>query len=427
MEYKEAIDFLFSTLPMFSKVGASAYHPGLETSHELDRMYNFPHKKYKCIHVGGTNGKGSTSHFLASVLQEQGYKVGLYTSPQLVDFRERMKINGEMIPESKVIEFVEKWKATGYSGNPSFFELTMMMAFNWFAEERVDFAVIEVGLGGRLDSTNIIYPVLSIITNISNDHSQILGDTLAKIAIEKAGIIKPGTPVVIGEADGEIKVIFKEKAEKEGCEIIFAEETHILKDIAKDRNGFWDCDSIYGTFTVPLGGDYQKKNINTALVSLKELKKEGILITDENIRKGFFNVVRNTGLNGRWTIISDSPLTIVDTGHNEAGIASNMNQLDKLIHEKKGKLRIIIGFVADKAIDKIVGFLPQYGEFYITNPPIPRALPASELHDILTSHGLKGRCFKDVKEAYREALEDSSGNDIIFIGGSTYLVADFLT
>lgn len=427
-KYKDSLDFLFQQLPMFSRTGAPAYKPGLETSLSLAAYYNNPHIKFKSIHIGGTNGKGSTSHLLASILQTQGYKVGLYTSPHLIDFRERIKINGEKIPEENVVDFVEKWKNYGYEGHPSFFELTMIMAFNWFAKEKVDYAVIEVGMGGRLDSTNIITPILSVITNISHDHNQFLGSTLKEIAGEKAGIIKPGIPVVIGETQQESKPVFIKKALETSSEISFADQEIEIKDFLGNKQGGWNFTFKNLDFFLPLAGDYQKKNILTVLKAIGVLKNLGININDTSIRDGINNVINQTGLMGRWTIHSHQPLTISDTGHNIAGITFNMNQLSQLMNKnEEGKLRIIIGFVADKAIDKIVKILPKEAQYYVTNAQIPRALPAQDLLDIFKANGLNGSKFDNVGEAYRNAQKEASDSDIIFIGGSTFIVADFLS
>ena len=425
--YQEALDFLFSQLPMFSRVGAAAYKPGLDTSLAIDTYFDHPHRRFKSIHVGGTNGKGSTSHMLAAILQAQGYKVGLYTSPHLVDFRERMRVDGEMIPREKVVKFVEKWKGCGYEGHPSFFELTMMMAFNWFAEENVDYAVIEVGMGGRLDSTNIITPEMCVITNISNDHTQFLGDTLPKIAVEKAGIMKSGIPAVVGEAEGEIREVFEKRSREVGCHVVFAEDTPRLLSISEDPEGGWRCTSAEGAYSSPLAGDYQKRNLETVLHAVDTMRECGIEVSDSSVREGIANVERLTGLKGRWTVLSHSPLTIADTGHNIAGITYNMGQLRRLRDSRHGsRLRIVIGFVADKAIDKILPLLPADAEYYITNAQIPRALPGEKLKGRFIEAGLDGTVYPCVKDAYDAALKASSPDDILFIGGSTFIVADLL-
>lgn len=425
-KYKEATDFLFSQLPMFSRVGAPAYKPGLETSEALDIFFKYPHKKFRSIHIGGTNGKGSTSHMIASVLQAQGYKVGLYTSPHLVDFRERMKINGEMIPKEKVIDFVEYWKKTGYKGKPSFFELTMMMAFTWFAEEKIDFGIIEVGMGGRLDSTNIISPILSIVTNISHDHNQFLGDTLQQIAYEKAGIIKENIPVVIGEKQNEVKEIFVDKALEKSAPISFASDL-ISVIISAGDSGIWKINYKGIEINLPLGGDYQKKNIITVLAAIENLMKEGVEISYEAVKSGIENVVSQTGFQGRWTILNQQPLIITDTGHNLAGISSNFKQLKNLQQTHPGStLHIVIGFVADKALDKMLGYFPKDARYYATNAKIPRALPSEKLCEFLIKEGLDVKNFPNVKEAFESAKKEASEKDIIFIGGSTFIVADLL-
>lgn len=427
-KYQEAVNYLFSQLPMFSRVGAPAYKPGLETSERLDAYFNHPHTKFKSIHIGGTNGKGSTSHMLASILQSQGYKVGLYTSPHLVDFRERMRINGEMIPKKAVVDFVENWKKSNYDGSPSFFELTMIMAFDWFAKEGVDYAVIEVGMGGRLDSTNIITPILSVITNISKDHTQFLGDTLEKIASEKAGIIKKGVPVIIGERQEGIDVAFKEKANSVESPIAFASDSPSIESINEIEGEGWKCVLDDDVFILPLSGDYQIRNLETVIHAVEELRKIGVELSQKSVISGIENVVRNTGLSGRWSIINKKPLTIADTGHNIGGLQYNFNQLKRLMIDRpKGELRIVIGFVADKDIDNILSLLPYDAEYYITNANIPRALPSEKLYAKMMEMGLKGRMFKDVASAYEMAKKEASDDDIIFIGGSTFIVADFLS
>lgn len=445
MDYKEATDWLYMQLPMFSRVGAAAYKPGLETSVRLDNYLGNPHKKFKSIHVGGTNGKGSTSHMLASILQEQGYKTGLYTSPHLVDFRERMRIDGQMIPREKVVEFVERWKNSGYEGSPSFFELTMVMAFDWFANEGVDYAVIEVGMGGRLDSTNIITPELSIITNISKDHTQFLGDTLPKIAAEKAGIIKKGIPVVIGERGAsDIEEVFLKKANEESSPIYFAQDKETDVDFKENEESGLDFtvkDNDKGvttsqklteknllTFHVPLGGDYQKKNVLTVLKAVEILRQRGVEISEKSLRDGLYGVCKNTGLMGRWSIIKNAPVVICDTGHNIGGLEYNFRQLKNLLEKKKdGKLRMVIGFVADKAIDDIINILPRNAEYYLTNAKIPRALPVEVLKKKFDEAGIEGKSYPDSTKAYQAALADSTLNDIIYVGGSTFIVADLLS
>lgn len=430
MEYKEAIDFLFAQLPMFSRVGAAAYKPGLERSLALADFFANPQRRLRAIHVAGTNGKGSTSHMLAAILQSQGYKVALYTSPHLVDFRERIRIDGKMIPEKKVVEFVEKWQRSGYTGDhPSFFELTMMMAFDWFARSEVDYAVIEVGMGGRLDSTNIINPIACVITNISKDHTQFLGSTLPEIAREKAGIIKSDIPVTIGEAEGEVREVFASKAAEVGAPVRFAQETPEVEG-EFDPADFRDRDGR--AYSSPLTGDYQRRNLNTILVAARMLREEaGVELSDESIVKGIAGVCRNTHLAGRWMKIQESPLVIADTGHNEAGLGYNLGQLRRLMAErgKDARLRFVIGFVADKDIANILRLFPQDAEYYISNAQIPRALPAEKLAERCRDARLPvaaDRVFETVGEAYTQAIGDASDEDIVYVGGSTFVVADFL-
>lgn len=437
--YKDALDYLFSRLPMFSRIGAAAYKPGLDTSINLDNYFGNPHRRFKSIHVAGTNGKGSVSHTLAAMLQAQGYRTGLYTSPHLADFRERIRVNGRMIPEENVIDFVDRWKGCSYDGSPSFFELTMMMAFDWFARCEVDYAVIEVGMGGRLDSTNIITPEACIITNISPDHMQFLGNTLADIAREKAGIIKTGIPVVIGEAEGAVREVFEEKAREAGAPITFAQDEALLLSAEELAEGGWQCSGrgidpatpdTAVTFRAELAGDYQKKNINTLLSAVAMLRERGITLSEESVRKGFDEVCRLTGLAGRWMRVAESPLTICDTGHNQAGLESNMAQLARLMSRRpsEARLRMVMGFVSDKDVDHILHLLPrEHTDYYVTQASVPRAMPVERLAERFRAEGLGGRTFPTVKEAVAAARQDAAPDDIIYIGGSTFIVADFLT
>lgn len=414
MEYKEAIDFLFAQLPMFSRVGAAAYKPGLERSLALADFFANPQRRLRAIHVAGTNGKGSTSHMLAAILQSQGYKVALYTSPHLVDFRERIRIDGKMIPEEKVVEFVGKWQQSGYTGDrPSFFELTMMMAFDWFAAEEVDYAVIEVGMGGRLDSTNILTPLLSVITNISWDHMQFLGDTLPRIASEKAGIIKAGIPAVIGEAEGEVEQVFRTRAREVGAPLREA-----YREIESMEADAPEC---------CLKGSYQKWNINTVRVAVDELRRLGLEISREAEANGFLHADTLTGLRGRWMKTGDNPLVICDTGHNEAGLRYNMAQIaGTMAGRPGGRVRFVIGFVADKDVDHILDLFPAGADYYITQAQIPRAMPWRDLLDRCRARGLRAEGFPTVAEAVATALADSSPADMLYIGGSTFIVADYL-
>lgn len=432
-QYEESLEFLYSQLPMFSRVGAAAYKPGLDRTIALDNLFGNPHRKFRSIHIAGTNGKGSTSHMLASVLQAHGYKTALYTSPHLVDFRERIRINGEMIPKEKVIDFTRRWHESDNDINPSFFELTMTMAFDWFASENVDIAVIEVGMGGRLDSTNIITPIASAITNISFDHTQFLGDTLAKIAGEKAGIMKPGVITVIGEATKETESVFRNHAVATGATLKEAYNTPLLTSFTPDDEWGWQCSSpITGDFHLPLAGEYQKKNINTLLNILNILPDVGIELNKEKTRKGIEKVVENTGLMGRWMRMSSSPLTICDTGHNEAGLRYNLHQLNEIMqkrHEKTpdAKLFMIIGFVSDKDVDHILPLFPKDAVYYITQAAIPRAMPVDILADKCEANGITiaGK-FDSVKEAAAAATNCAAPSDVIYIGGSTFVVADYL-
>lgn len=428
-KYQQTLDWLFSQLPMFQRIGAAAYKPGLDTSIALDNHFGNPHRKYATIHVGGTNGKGSTSHMLAGMLQQAGYRTGLYTSPHLVDFRERIRVDGEMIPKEEVCRFVDAWRATDYDGQPSFFELTMAMAFKWFADCNVDVAVIEVGMGGRLDSTNIITPALSVITNISYDHMQFLGDTLEKIAAEKAGIMKRDVPIVIGEAEGGVRKVFEEHAAEVGAPMISAEDEALLQDYRPDPQGGWICGSpiVEGEFYAQLAGDYQVKNINTVLSAVKELRSLGFRLPDEAVKAGFAHVSELTGLAGRWMTIDTAPTVVCDTGHNIGGLSYTMPQLQKLAAGHGGKTRLVIGFVSDKDVQAIMHLLPRDAVYYATRASVPRAMPAETLHDMLLAEGLDSHLVPEgVAEAYRLARRQSSPDDIIYVGGSTFIVADLL-
>ena len=432
-QYEESLEFLYSQLPMFSRVGAAAYKPGLDRTIALDNLFGNPHRKFRSIHIAGTNGKGSTSHMLASVLQAHGYKTALYTSPHLIDFRERIRINGKMIPKEKVIDFTRRWRESDSDINPSFFELTMTMAFDWFASENADIAVIEVGMGGRLDSTNIITPIASAITNISFDHTQFLGDTLAKIAEEKAGIMKPGVTTVIGEATEETETVFRNHAVATGATLKEAYNTPLLTSFTPDDEWGWQCSSpLTGDFLLPLAGEYQKKNINTLLNILNILPDVGIELNKEKTREGIEKVIENTGLMGRWMRMSSSPLTICDTGHNEAGLRYNLHQLNEIMqkrHEKtpEAKLFMIIGFVSDKDVDHILPLFPKYAVYYITQAAIPRAMPVDILADKCEANSITiaGK-FESVKEAAAAATNYAAPSDVIYIGGSTFVVADYL-
>lgn len=428
MNYQQAIDYLYAQLPMFSRIGAAAYKPGLERVRKLSDFLGKPENDFPSVHIAGTNGKGSTSHIIASVLMAAGYKTALYTSPHLVDFRERIKIDGHKIPEKDVVEFVERWQKMDYQDDaPSFFELTMMMAFDWFKREKVDIAVIETGMGGRLDSTNIITPLLSVITNISPDHTQFLGHTLPEIAAEKAGIIKPGVPVVLGEPEPDYVDVFRNKAGSTKSTLIevSSHNERLHFSLACDYSGWKVQDPELGDLFVDLAGDYQQKNIVTALEALKTLRSLGLDITDEAIRKGLAHAASSTGLMGRWMILARKPFTVCDTGHNIAGLKWNMDRLSSMLVNHT-KLRILLGFVADKAIDEILTLLPSEAEYYVTNAAIPRALPAADLQEKMLASGFNSRVFPDVSTAYSTMIEDAADTDLLYVGGSTFIVADLL-
>lgn len=423
MNYKETIEYLFNQLPVFQKIGGEAYKPGLGNTEKLDLIFNHPHQAYKTIHIGGTNGKGSTSHTLAAILQESGYRVGLYTSPHLVDFRERIRVNGEKISEQYVVNFVHDYKDDFEPIQASFFELTMMMAFCYFREQKVDIAIIEVGLGGRLDSTNIITPMLSIITNIGLDHTQFLGDTIRKIAAEKAGIIKHNIPIVIGESSDEIRDIFADKAKEVGTRIIFAEDRpKVIKSRLVNNKWIYDTEQLTN-IEGELGGLAQIKNANTILTAVDELKKILINIPDQAIYSGFKRVNELTGLMGRWQIIQDHPKVVCDTAHNKDGIKYIVEQLSL---EKYDKLHMIVGFANDKDITHILEMLPQKAEYYFVNAQIQRAMPAKDLKAMAEKAGLSGHSYDTIKEAYAEARKKASANDFIFVGGSNFVVGEFL-
>lgn len=424
MTYQEATEYLFNSTPLFQNVGKDAYKEGLENTLLLDKHFNHPHQQYQTIHIAGTNGKGSCSHTLAAILQEAGYKVGLYTSPHLVDFRERIRVNGTCIPEERVVRFVEEERAFFEPLHPSFFEITTALAFLYFAEQKVDIAVIEVGLGGRLDCTNIISPLLSVITNISFDHVQFLGNTLDKIASEKAGIIKPNTPVIIGETTPETRPVFIEKALRCQASIRFAEEEHELQAINEAYDGTREYQTLhFGTINGVLNGDCQIKNAQTILAAVSELQKT-LHISEENVRDGFRNVCQTTGLRGRWQKLADSPKTYCDTGHNVGGISYIVKQLERIPCAQK---RIVIGMVNDKDIAHVLEMLPKDAIYYFTQAKVKRALPAEALLAQAKGKGLDGKAFSSVIEAYTAARNEASSDDLIFIGGSTFIVADLFT
>lgn len=423
MNYSQTLQYLYNRLPVFHQIGGSAYKPGLDNTIQLLNGLNNPQNQYRTIHVAGTNGKGSVSHFLAAVLQQAGYKVGLYTSPHLYDFGERIRVNGKMIAQQYVVDFVETNKNIFNEIEPSFFEATMAMAFDYFAFCQVDVAIIEVGLGGRLDSTNIIQPELSIITNISFDHVGFLGDSLEKIAYEKAGIIKSDTPVVIGEALPETRPVFELKAEQQNAPIYFAEENFTITFKA-----FADSKMVVETsdkkaLNIGLSGIYQLKNIATTLAAIEQLRKLNFDISDATLQDGLEHVVEITGLQGRWQKLQKSPTVVCDTGHNVGGIQFVVKQL-KLQQYKT--LRIVIGMVNDKDISAVLALLPTEAEYYFTQASIVRALSAEELRQEAKSYGLTGASYITVEQAIQAALKDAEPDDFVFIGGSNFVVGEAL-
>ncbi len=429
MTYEQTLEYLFNKLPAYHRIGKAAYKGDLANTVSLDNYFGNPHRKFPSIHVAGTNGKGSVSHMTASVLQEAGYKTGLYTSPHLKDFRERIKINGEMIPEKNVIEFVENHKGFFEILNPSFFEITVAMAFDYFAACRVDVAVIEVGLGGRLDSTNIINPVLSVITNIGHDHMDLLGNTPEAVAREKAGIIKQSVPVVISETQSTVKEVFITKAAESGSPVTFSDERYsCVFEENTDQESFRKY-TVRDLLTnkelegyTPLCGDYQTRNLKAVFTIFSNLPAS-LRVSDRNISDGLRNVVKNTGLAGRWQILGRDPLTICDTGHNKEGLEYVMEQIRKL---PKSGLHIVIGFVNDKDLNSVLPLFPKDATYYFTRASIPRALDEGKLQAEAAGFGLSGNSYPDVSSALSHARRNASESDMIFIGGSTFVVAEVI-
>lgn len=427
-EYKKTIEYLYASQPAFHQVGAAAYKPGLDNTYALMAHLGNPHTQLRAIHIAGTNGKGSTSHLIAAALQAEGYKVGLFTSPHLVDFRERIRINGNMIPQETVVNWVADNRAFLDEVKPSFFETTMALAFWYFAQQQVDYAVIEVGLGGRLDSTNILTPLLSVITNIGIDHTEFLGHTLAQIAAEKAGIMKPHVPCVIGESHPETTPIFMERAR--ACEILGEGlETTNCRIWLADQCGYMRKRRLKEAPICQLQGEYQDKNTQTAFVALQALRNVcHIEVSSRAIAEGFANVCDLTGLRGRWEILSHQPLTICDTGHNSHGIRYVAEQLKGERQKAKGTLRIVLGMVNDKDIDDVLALLPEEATYYFTQPKTQRAMAAQELlarwENMGRSHAV---AIADVQQAVATAQQQATAEDIIFIGGSNYLVGEVIT
>lgn len=430
MTYTETLDFLYHSLPVFQHIGGSAYKPGFDNIVALEQELGEPHRRFRSVHVAGTNGKGSVSHMLAAVLQAAGYRTGLFTSPHLKDFRERIKVNGQMISEEEVVNFVEQYREAIDRIQPSFFEITTAIAFDYFAREQVDVAVIEVGMGGRLDSTNVIRPLASVITNISWDHAQFLGDTLEKIAGEKAGIIKEMTPVVIGESQIESQLTFITRAKECSAPILFADQLYRVVDrkyVGVNQQQFTIESRLDGeTFalTVDLLGDYQRKNILTVLTTLDVLNGSGgLTLPREAVVEGLASAAATTGLSGRWQVVDRAPLTVCDTGHNEGGLREIVAQIARQHYRK---LYMVLGFVADKDLDKVLPLLPKEAHYLFTRAGIERALDEKLLAERAAAYGLLGEMLPNVTAAVKRARELASPEDMIYIGGSTFIVAEFL-
>lgn len=427
MNYPQALDYIFSQLPMFHRIGAAAYKPDLGNIEALCKKSGNPQQDFRSVHIAGTNGKGSTSHMLASILMEAGYKTGLFTSPHLTDFRERIRVNGKMIPKTRVARLITGNRKEFETLKPSFFEMTTALAFEYFRDEKADIAVIETGLGGRLDSTNIISPVLSVITNISFDHAQFLGDTLEKIAREKAGIIKPGVPVVIGETQRAIRHVFSDKAEEMNAPLFFADAMYKLTSvvpgrllkIAAEEQGSGSMVEIES----PLTGFYQARNIITVLGAVRVMQSSGFSISCRDLVSGILKVIGNTGIQGRWQVLSKSPLTICDTGHNEGGLREVVRQIRNTPHDK---LHFVFGAAEDKDLTEILKLLPPEAIYYFCKADVPRGLDAVALATRAAHAGLNGRYYSSVKTALAAAQIAAQPNDLIFIGGSTFVVAEVL-
>lgn len=427
MNYEEVLNFMYKSLPMYQRIGTAAYKSGLDNTYALDKHFANPHKNFKTIHVAGTNGKGSVAHSIVSVLQEAGYKTGLYTSPHLIDYRERIRVNGQMISKIFVTDFINNNIDIINEIKPSFFEMSVALAFDYFRASNVEIAVIETGMGGRLDSTNIIQPIQTIITNIGYDHQQYLGNSLEDIAFEKAGIIKNNIPCIIGETQVETRNIFIEKANEFHSPIIFADKYYLVRLISENFDaGIYEIKTKSNTYTLEfeLIGRYQEKNLATILQSVEVLNKGDINLTFENLSKGLKMVKANTGLRGRWEILGNKPQIVCDTGHNKDGLKYVISQL---ISQKSNRLHLIIGFVNDKNISEILPLFPKNAEYYFTQASVPRALPAKQLYEEALKHNLKGNYYNDVMTAFNSANYNASKDDTIFIGGSTFVVGDLLS
>lgn len=429
MNYRQTIQYLYDQLPVFHRIGPAAYKPDMGNIEALCEMLGQPHKKFRSIHIAGTNGKGSVSHLLASILQSAGYKTGLHTSPHLKDYRERFRINGKMMLKSEVIDFVKKWKKDFEVLKPSFFEMSVALAFDHFSKHQVDIAVIETGMGGRLDSTNILMPEVSVITNIGWDHMMFLGDTLEKIAKEKAGIIKRGIPVVVGETLPETRKVFLDRACCKKAPLFFATENLSIEKTGQGKNSgsyyriYKNDELLFDNLYCPLGGDYQQHNILTTLKVTDVLREKGYEISKQNVSQGISGVIRQTGLKGRWQVLGRNPLTIADIGHNKDGLVQVLNQIKCTPHEN---LHFVLGMVNDKDIEGILLMLPKSAEYYFCKPDIPRGLDVVVLAAKAKEAGLNGRVYDSVAMAYTEARKNAGINDLVFVGGSTFVVAEIV-
>jgi dihydrofolate synthase/folylpolyglutamate synthase len=429
VNYEETLAYLYAQLPMFTRIGAAAYKKDLTNTLALCHTLCNPHHQFKSVHIAGTNGKGSTSHMLAAIFQQAGYKTGLYTSPHLIDFRERIRINGEMIPKEYVVEFVKKYKKDFECIQPSFFEWTVALCFNYFAQQQVDIAIIETGLGGRLDSTNVVSPLLSVITNIGWDHMDMLGDTLPKIAFEKAGIIKPNTPVVLGSYQHETFPVFEEKAQALTAPLIKAFEKYSIQSFSQQKDGTATCEvlqtetKILLDYHLQLGGIYQQYNLQGVLAAVEQLQKIGYSISAKDISLGLANTVNLTSLMGRWQVLQYHPLIVCDTAHNINGIELVLQQIKLQQYEQ---LHVVLGMVKDKDISKILSLLPPNAIYYFCNADLPRALHANDLQQLAMPYQLQGSAYKTVADAYKAALSSATPNDMVYVGGSTFVVAEVL-
>ena len=424
MTYDETLRYLYASAPLFQQIGAGAYKEGLETTRTLDAHFGHPHRKYLTIHIGGTNGKGTCSHSVAAVLQAAGYRVGLYTSPHLVDFRERIRVDGVPMPEAYVVDFVARERSFFEPLRPSFFELTTAMAFKYFADAAVDIAVVEVGLGGRLDCTNIVQPVLSVVTNISLDHTQFLGHTLAAIAGEKAGIFKAGTPAVVGEVTPETRPVFTDAAARVGASLVFAEDAPEVLAVSRDAADEWRFESrTFGSVRSSLTGAYQERNMNTLLTALRELGRAGVRFSADDVRAGLAQVQATTGLRGRWETLRQAPTVVCDTGHN---VGAWQYLAPQLRAQRCRRLRVVFGMAGDKDVRSVLALLPRDAAYYFTQASVRRALPAADLLREAVACGLAGAAYPTVASAYTQALADADADDFLFVGGSSFVVADLL-